>query len=123
MWLFELFATRIDVLLAGLAGGFVGLRFYKDLTTFQGRIYFVICGGLSGMYVAPFAYDYYKLAVHDPEASKNALLFYALFIGIFGPKLVQTILNGIENGAIWEIIKARFWGVIEAIAKGKSKEE
>lgn len=122
MWLIELFETRIDVFLAGLAGGFFGLRFYKDVNTLQGRIYFVICGGISGMYVAPFAYDYYKLAVHDPESSKNALLFYALFIGIFGPKIVQTVLNGIENGAILEVLKAKFWDVIQAIAKGKSKD-
>lgn len=121
MWLIELFASRIDVLLSGLAGGFIGLRFYKDINTLQSRIYFVICGGLSGMYAAPFAYDYFKLAVHDPEQNKNALLFFGLIIGLFGPKLVQSILKGIENGAVWDVLKARLVDVLQAIVNGKGK--
>lgn len=121
MWLIEMFASRVDVMLAGLAGGFIGLRWYKEVKTWQSKIYFVICGGLMGMYAAPFAYDYFKLAVHDPEQNRNTLFFFGMVIGCLGPKLVQSILKGIESGAVIEVLKARFWDVLEAIVKGKGK--
>lgn len=73
------------------------------------------------MYAAPFAYDYFKLSVHNVEQSKNGLLFFALFIGIFGPKLAQVIIKGIESGAILEVLKARLWDVLQAIVNGKGK--
>ncbi len=121
MWLLELFESRLDVLLAGLAGGFIGLRFYRDVISLQSKIYFVICGGLTSMYTAPAAFDYFKLSVHNPDQSKNILLFFGVFIGVFGPKLVQAIMKGIENGAILEVLKARLWGVLQAIVNGKGK--
>jgi len=121
MWLIESLATRLDLLLAGLAGGFVGAYWYKELTSVKSKIYFVMCGGLSGMYAAPFAFDYFKMAAHSEEASKNALAFIALMIGIFGPKAIQSILTGLEKANVLDVLKSTFWEVIKAIANRKGQ--
>lgn len=107
MWLTEAIASRLDLLLAGLAGGFMSLYCYKDITL-KRQIYLVICGGIAGVYAAPFAADYFYAAKQGQAAGDNAKLFAALALGSFGPALISTVMRGINEAQIWEIIKARF---------------
>lgn len=107
MWLTDALAGRLDLLLAGLAGGFMSLYAYKDISL-KRQVYLVICGGLSGVYAAPFAAEWYFVQKYGDVVGDNAKMFAALFLGIFGPALINTIMRGITEAQVWEIIKARF---------------
>lgn len=101
MW-FEKLNNGVDVLLAGLAGAFVGLILYTEIRTVKQKIYFTLCGGLSSYYVAPWLAEYFSLT------SENSRLFFGFMLGVFGASVLQAIKRGLDAADFWELVKARF---------------
>ncbi len=102
MWLIEKLEAGLDLLLAGIAGAFVGLFMYTEIKTVKQKMYFTLCGGLSSFYGAPYIADYFHIT------GDGARTFFGFAIGIFGAAVLQAVKRGIDAADLVEIIKARF---------------
>ncbi len=110
MWLIEKFEQGLDLLLAGIAGAFVGLFMYTEIKTAKQKIYFTVCGGLSSFYGAPYLAEYFHIT------GDGARTFFGFAIGIFGAAMLQAVKRGIDAADVVELVKARF-----NIGKGQTK--
>lgn len=102
MWLIEKLEEGLDLLLAGVAGAFVGLFMYTEIKTVRQKLYFTLCGGLSSFYVAPYLVTYFHIT------GDGARTVFGFAIGIFGAAVLQAVKRGIDAADLVEIIKARF---------------
>lgn len=102
MWLIEKLEAGIDLLLAGIAGAFVGLFMYTEIKTAKQKMYFTLCGGLSSFYGAPYIADYFHIT------GDGARTFFGFAIGIFGAAVLQAVKRGIDAADLIELIKSRF---------------
>lgn len=102
MWLIEKLEAGLDLLLAGVAGAFVGLFMYTEIKTAKQKLYFTLCGGLSSFYGAPYIADYFHIT------GDGARTFFGFAIGIFGAAVLQAVKRGIDAADLVELIKARF---------------
>lgn len=110
MWMLEKLESGLDLLLAGIAGAFVGLWMYTEIKTAKQKIYFTMCGGLSSFYAAPYLAEYFHIT------GDGARTFFGFAIGIFGAAMLQAVKRAIDATDLWEVIKARF-----NIGKGEPK--
>lgn len=102
MWLIEKLEAGLDLLLAGVAGAFVGLFMYTEIKTAKQKIYFTLCGGLSSFYGAPYIADYFHIT------GDGARTFFGFAIGIFGAAVLQAVKRAIDAADLIELIKSRF---------------
>tara|TARA_R110000868_G_scaffold19561_1_gene84203 strand:- start:957 stop:1283 length:327 start_codon:yes stop_codon:yes gene_type:complete len=89
------------VLIAGLAGAVISLRFVSEVNTWWSRITLVICGTAFASYATPALAEWLV-------ASERVESGLAFAIGLFGMSLAGALLAAIKEAKLAEAISSWF---------------
>lgn len=88
---------------AGLIGAVVALPIEKELTTWQGKLFFIASGVACAYFTTPLAV--YKWSI-SPELSGGV----GFLLGAFGASLLAAGIRAVKSIDLVALIKSRFGG-------------
>ena len=103
MNLLDRLVANAEIAIAGLIGAIIVVPLEKELTTWQGKLFFVFSGVACAYYTTPLAVSKWSIS---PELSGCV----GFLLGAFGASLLAAGLRFVKSADLIALIKSRFGG-------------
>lgn len=100
-WLAGALGTKKAVMIAGLIGAIISLRFVSEVTSWRSRVTMVVCGFFGASYGTPALAEWMKVS----ERVESGLAFA---IGLLFMSLAGAIVGAIKDAKLSEAISTWF---------------